>query len=102
MIFDDLLLWFTASEGHQSLSEDQNAIKLGRVIKPEIVIGIKALQCIFASQLSGDTDWIIPFTGQCFSECVNSTFRHKGGLISNNVSILPKNVPNHYPEQAKD
>merc|ERR550532_3144162 len=59
---------FPASEGSQSLSEDQNAIKLGRVIKPEIVIGIKALQCIFASQLSGDTDWIIPFTVVKFDE----------------------------------
>merc|ERR1719270_1881946 len=44
---------FPASEGYQPLSEDPNAIKLGRVIKPNVVMGIKALQCIFSSQMSG-------------------------------------------------
>ena len=61
--YSDLNKRFPASECAKSLYEDTNAQKLARVLKPDVIIGIKALQCIFASQLTGDgnDDWIIPF-----------------------------------------
>ena len=58
--YSDLNKRFPASECAKSLYEDINAQKLARVLKPDVIIGIKALQCIFASQLTGDDDWIIP------------------------------------------
>ena len=59
--YSDLNKRFPASESAKSLYEDTNAQKLARVLKPDVIIGIKALQCIFASQLTGDgDDWIIP------------------------------------------
>jgi len=60
---------FPTSEGSEkSLSEDANAQKLGRRCKPDVVIGIKALQYIFASELNAQEDWIIPLNVVKFDE----------------------------------
>ena len=52
----------------KSLHGDPNAQKLGRICKPDVIIGIKALQCIFASQLNAQEDWIIPVNVVKFDE----------------------------------
>ena len=57
---------FKGSE--KSLSEDANAQKLARRCKPDVVIGIKALQYIFASELNAQEDWIIPLNVVKFDE----------------------------------
>ena len=52
---------FPAEKLAPFLHQDSNACKLAKVFKPDFVIGIKALQKIFASHQTFE-DWILPVT----------------------------------------